>query len=143
MAESKHPYRNFRFRLEIDGLEAGGFSDVTGFDATMDVIEYREGDDVITPRKLPGLIKYGNVTLKWGTSDSMVLYEWLNDIAEGTVERKTVTITSIDEAGDDAASWQLINSWPVKYTAPDFNASGSEVAFESMELAHEGLTRTA
>lgn len=143
MAESKHPYRNFRFRLEIDGLEAGSFSEVTGFDAAIDVIEYREGDEVITPRKLPGLIKYGNITLKWGASDSMVLYDWLIDIAEGTVERKTVTITSIDEAGDDAASWQLINGWPVKYTAPDFNASGSEVAFESIELAHEGLTRTA
>ncbi len=143
MAESKHPYRNFRFRVEIDGLEAGQFNEVTGFDATIDVVEYREGTDVITPRKLPGLIKYGNITLKWGACDTMVLYDWLIDISEGTVERKTVTITHIDEAGDDAASWQLINAWPVKYTAPDFNALGSEVAFETIELAHEGLTRTA
>lgn len=143
MAESKHPYRNFRFRVEIDGLEAGQFNEVTGFDATIDVVEYREGTDVITPRKLPGLIKYGNITLKWGASDTMVLYDWLIDISEGTVERKTITITHIDEAGDDAASWQLINAWPVKYTAPDFNALGSEVAFETIELAHEGLTRTA
>lgn len=143
MAESKHPYRNFRFRVEVDGLEAGNFSEVTGFDASIDVIEYREGTDVITPRKLPGLIKYGNITLKWGASDTMVLYDWLIDISEGTVERKTITITHIDEAGDDAASWQLINAWPMKYTAPDFNALGSEVAFESIELAHEGLTRTA
>ncbi len=143
MAESKHPYRNFRFRVEVDGLEAGNFSEVTGFDASIDVIEYREGTDVITPRKLPGLIKYGNITLKWGAADTMVLYDWLIDISEGTVERKTITITHIDEAGDDAASWQLINAWPMKYTAPDFNALGSEVAFESIELAHEGLTRTA
>lgn len=142
MADMKHPYRNFRFRLEIDGLEAGGFAEVSGFDTSVDVIEYREGDDVTTPRKLPGLTKYGNITLKWGTSDSMVLYEWLDGITEGTIERKTVTITAIDEAGDDAASWQMINAWPVKYTAPDFNATGSEVAMESLEIAHEGLTRT-
>jgi phage tail-like protein len=142
MADMKHPYRNFRFRLEIDGLEAGGFAEVSGFDTSVDVIEYREGDDVTTPRKLPGLTKYGNITLKWGTSDSMVLYEWLDGITEGTIERKTVTITAIDEAGDDAASWQMINAWPVKYTAPDFNATGSDVAMESLEIAHEGLTRT-
>ncbi|WP_430882536.1 phage tail protein [Fusibacter sp. JL216-2] len=142
MADMKHPYRNFRFRLEIDGLEAGGFAEVSGFDTSVDVIEYREGDDVTTPRKLPGLTKYGNITLKWGTSDSMVLYEWLDGITEGTIERKTVTITAIDEAGDDAASWQMINAWPVKYTAPDFNATGSEVAMESLEIAHEGLTRS-
>ena len=143
MADMKHPYRNFRFRLEIDGLEAGGFAEVSGFDTSVDVIEYREGDDVTTPRKLPGLTKYGNITLKWGTSDSMVLYEWLQGIADGTIERKTVTITAIDEAGDDAASWQMINAWPMKYTAPDFNALGSEVAMETLEIAHEGLTRTA
>ena len=142
MADMKHPYRNFRFRLEIDGLEAGGFAEVSGFDTSVDIIEYREGDDVTTPRKLPGLTKYGNITLKWGTSDSMVLYEWLAGITEGTIERKTVTITAIDEAGDDAASWQMINAWPVKYTAPDFNATGSEVAMESLEIAHEGLTRS-
>ena len=81
------PYRNFRFRLEIDGLDAGSFSEVSGFDATMDVVEYRAGDDpAITPTKLPGLIKYGNITLKWGSSETMVLYDWLIDITEGTID---------------------------------------------------------
>lgn len=137
------PYRNFRFRLEIDGLDAGGFSEVSGFDATFDVVEYRAGDDtVITPTKLPGLIKYGNITLKWGSSETMVLYDWLIDISEGTIEKKTVTLTALDEEGNPAASWRCINAWPVKYTAPDFNGTSSEVAIETIELAHEGLTRT-
>ena len=137
------PYRNFRFRLEIDGLDAGSFSEVSGFDATMDVVEYRAGDDpAITPTKLPGLIKYGNITLKWGSSETMVLYDWLIDITEGTIEKKTVTLTALDEEGSPAASWRCINAWPVKYTAPDFNATSSEVAIETIELAHEGLTRT-
>ena len=137
------PYRNFRFRLEIDGLDAGSFSEVSGFDATMDVVEYRAGDDpAITPTKLPGLIKYGNITLKWGPSETMVLYDWLIDITEGTIEKKTVTLTALDEEGSPAASWRCINAWPVKYTAPDFNGTSSEVAIETIELAHEGLTRT-
>ena len=137
------PYRNFRFRLEIDGLDAGSFSEVSGFDATMDVVEYRAGDDpAITPTKLPGLIKYGNITLKWGAAETMVLYDWLIDITEGTIEKKTVTLTALDEEGSPAASWRCINAWPVKYTAPDFNGTSSEIAIESIELAHEGLTRT-
>ncbi len=137
------PYRNFRFRLEIDGLDAGSFSEVSGFDATMDVVEYRAGDDpAITPTKLPGLIKYGNITLKWGSSETMVLYDWLIDITEGTIEKKTVTLTALDEEGSPAASWRCINAWPVKYTAPDFNGTSSEIAVETIELAHEGLTRT-
>lgn len=137
------PYRNFRFRLEIDGLDAGSFSEVSGFDATLDVVEYRAGDDpAITPTKLPGLIKYGNITLKWGSSETMVLYDWLIDITEGTIEKKTVTLTALDEEGSPAASWRCINAWPVKYTAPDFNGTSSEVAIETIELAHEGLTRT-
>ena len=137
------PYRNFRFRLEIDGLDAGSFSEVSGFDATIDVVEYRAGDDpAITPTKLPGLIKYGNITLKWGSSETMVLYDWLIDITEGTIEKKIVTLTALDEEGSPAASWRCINAWPVKYTAPDFNGTSSEVAIETIELAHEGLTRT-
>ncbi len=137
------PYRNFRFRLEIDGLDAGSFSEVSGFDATIDVVEYRAGDDpAITPTKLPGLIKYGNITLKWGAAETMVLYDWLIDITEGTIEKKTVTLTALDEEGSPAASWRCINAWPVKYTAPDFNGTASEVAIETIELAHEGMTRT-
>ncbi|MUT67112.1 phage tail protein [Paenibacillus sp. NEAU-GSW1] len=137
------PYRNFRFRVELEGLEQGGFSEVTGFEATMDVIEYREGNEVTTPRKLPGLTKYGNITLKWGTTESMELYEWIQECVEGTIERKTITIIALDEEGEDVATWQVIEAWPVKYTAPTFNGTGNEVAFESIEFAHEGMTRTA
>ncbi len=141
--ERVDPYRNFRFRMEVDGIEQAGFSEVSGFDASIDIIEYREGNENTTPRKLPGLTKYGNITLKWGVTDSMDLYQWIADCIEGTIERKTATIIAIDEAGEDVATWQVIEAWPTKYTAPDFNGTGSEVAIESLELAHEGLTRTA
>ena len=98
---------------------------------------------VQTPMKLPGLKKYGNITLKQGVADSDVLYQWMTAGVEGDVERKTLTITLISAEGDDAASWQVINAWPTKYTAPDFNATSSEVAIESLEIAHEGMTRVS
>ena len=138
-----YPHGKFNYKVEIDGLEAGGFSEVTGFDASIDVIEYREGDMTQTPLKIPGLKKYGNITLKQGLVDSMVLYEWMTAALEGDVERKTLTTTLLDIAGSPAASWQIINAWPVKYTAPDFNATSSEVAIESLEIAHEGMTRVS
>lgn len=138
-----YPHAKFRYRVEIDGLAAGGFSEVSGFDASIDVIEYREGDMVTTPMKVPGLKKYGNITLKQGLVDSMVIYDWMMAGVNGAVDRKTITITLLDEEEADAASWQVINAWPVKYTAPDFNATSSEIAIEQIEVAHEGMTRVS
>lgn len=138
-----YPHGKFRYKVEIDGLDAGGFSEVTGFDASIDVMEYREGDMVQTPMKIPGLKKYGNITLRQGLADSMVLYEWIAEGVNGAVNRKTITITLLDEEEAPAASWQVINAWPMRYTAPDFNATSSEVAIETLEIAHEGMTRVS
>lgn len=138
-----YPHGKFRYKVEIDGLEAGGFSEVTGFDASIDVIEYREGDMVTTPMKIPGLKKYGNITLKQGLATSRVLYDWITVGVTGAVDRKTITITLLDEEEAPAASWQVINAWPTKYTAPDFNATSSEIAIETLEIAHEGMTRVS
>ena len=136
------PTKAFRFKLEIEGLEAGSFSEISGMDATFDVIEHRSGDDtLITPHKDPGLIKYGNLTLKYVVTDSMVLYDWLDEIREGNVSKKTVTITILDDTGADDASWQLRDAWPVKYTAASLNSTSSELAFETIEMAHIGITR--
>lgn len=138
-----YPHGKFRYKVEIDGLDAGGFSEVSGFDASIDVMEYREGDMVQTPMKIPGLKKYGNITLKQGLADSTVMYDWIIAGVNGAVERKTITITLLDEEEAPAASWQVINAWPTKYTAPDFNAASSEVAIETLEIAHEGMTRVS
>lgn len=138
-----YPHGRFRYKVEIDGLEAGGFSEVTGFDTSIDVMEYREGDMVQTPLKIPGLKKYGNLTLKKGIMDSKVLYDWITTGINGAVDRKTITVTLLDEEEAPAASWQVINAWPSKYTAPDFNATASEIAIETLEIAHEGMTRVS
>ena len=147
MAVNVYPYKKYNYRVEIGSIDVAAFSEVSGFDASIDVIEYREGTEAInSPRKMPGLTKYGNVTLKWGMSDNMSFYEWVAGISsgeKGSAEDRVqdVTIYLQDDNHQDIAHWELINAWPCKYTAPDFNATSSEVAFESVELAYEEMRR--
>jgi phage tail-like protein len=128
-------------------IDVAGFSEVSGFDASVDVVEYREGSEMVnSPRKMPGLTKYGNVTLKWGMSESLSFYEWVAGISSGekaaAEERvQDIVIYLQDDRHEDTANWTLVNAWPCKYTAPDFNASSSEIAFESVEIAFEEMRR--
>lgn len=141
----KDPYRNFRFKLEIEGIIQAGFSEATIPDTTSDVVEYREGNEITTVRKLPGLTKYGNITLKWGVTDSMEIYEnWRKLVEQGKMDKarkKNVSIILMDEEGNPAARWNFVNAWPSKYDAPDLTAKGNDVAVETLEIVHEGMTR--
>lgn len=138
----EYPRAKFRFKLEIDGIDVAGFSEISGFDATIEPIEYREGNmSAETPLKVAGLRKYGNITLKKGIISTHALYDWAAIGLTKAVERKTVTVSLLDEEQKAVASWQVINAWPTKYTAPDFNATSNEIAIESLELAHEGMER--
>lgn len=140
----EYPRAKFRFKVSIEGVGVAGFSEVSGFDASIEPIEYREGNmKTETPLKVAGLRKYGNITMKKGVIKTHALYDWLAVGLTGAVTRKTVTISLLDEAQAEVATWQIINAWPTKYTAPDFNATSNEIAIESLELAHEGMTRTA
>ena len=141
----KDPLRNFRFRLEIDGIQQAGFSEVTIADTTTDVVEYREGNEVTNARKLSGLTKYANVTLKWGMTDSMELEKWQDDVAAtGSFgNRKKVVVIVIDEAGADKARFVISEAWPIKYTPGALTGKGNDVLIESMELANEGIERVA
>jgi phage tail-like protein len=143
MPDRKDPYRNFRFLLEIKGITQAGFSEVTMPDSTSEVVEYREGNDPATPRKLSGQVKYGNVTLKWGTTDSLELFEWRKLVEIGKLKdaRRSIAIILMDEAGNPAARWEFENAWPSKYKSPDLSAKGNEVAIETLEIAHEGMIR--
>ncbi len=141
----KDPLRNFRFRLEIDGIQQAGFSEVTIADTTTDVVEYREGNEVANSRKLSGLTKYANVTLKWGMTDSLELAKWQDAVvATGSFgNRKKVTVIVVDEAGADKARFVISEAWPIKYTPGALTGKGNDVLIESMELANEGIDRVA
>jgi phage tail-like protein len=135
------PYRNFNFLVEIQGITQAGFSECTGFGASVDVTEYREGGDVTSVRKLPGLTKYTNITLKWGLTDSHELYDWWIGIVNGKIVRKTGSIRCLDVNGADKVRWDFSAAWPTKYDAPDFTAKGNDVAIDTLELVVEGLVR--
>ena len=140
------PLRNFRYRLELGGIVQAGFSEVTIGDSTVEPIEYREGNELTTVRKLKGLTKYGNVTLKWGQTDSKELADWHHQVIEdiplleGQV-RRTVLIHVQNEAGEDKASYEIINAWPTKYDPGDLNGKGNEVLIDTLELVNEGMRR--
>lgn len=133
----KDPYRNFKFRVEIGGIVQAGFSEAVIPDASAEVIEYREGMDGPMTRKLLGRVTYGNVLLKWGSTNSRELYDWWKSIVDGDMVRRNMTIIICDEKGQDAKRWVIRDAWPVKYTASSMKAKGNEVAIEEIELACE------
>lgn len=146
MPDRHGPYRSTRFLLEIDGVAQAGFSQATIPENSTEPIEYREGNDPPTQRKLWNLNAYGNLTLQWGTTpDSTELFEWRRLVEQGKMEeaRRNVAVVVTDEEGNPGARWEFRDAWPQQYDAPDLDAAGSEVAIESMEIAHEGMERTA
>lgn len=144
MSQREDPFRNTRFILEWEGIQHAGFSEVTIPDATVEPVDYREGTDpTLDTRKLPGLIKHSNITLKRGVTTSTELADWFKEVqsGKGIAARKNVSIILQDEEGNDKLRWEFVNCWPTKYDAPDLNATGNEIAVETLELTHEGLAR--
>ena len=136
-----NPYPNFNFEVSIVGVADDnlGFSEVELPSGEIEVIEYREGRDAATVRKLPGLVKYPNVTLKRGVNGYLELYNWWKAARDGNVRRTDVTIKLLDEQRQEVMRWNLSRAWPVKVEAGPLNAQGNEVAIETLELAHEGF----
>lgn len=142
--DRKDPFRGFKFRVEIDGIQRAGFRECSGLDSSQDPIDYREGDDkTMTIRKLPGLKKFSNIVLKRGITDDMDLWKWRKQVMDGKIKdaRKHGSVILMDDEGNDKARWDFVEGWPTKWTGPSFNATGNEVAIETLELAHEGVDR--
>lgn len=137
--DRKDPFRSFNFRVELDGITRAGFRECSGLDASQDPIEYREGTEGLTARKLPGLNKYSNITLKWGMTDDTELWDWRKKASMGAIQRKNGSIVLLDDAGKEKLRWNFREAWPTKWTGPSFNSTGNEVAIETLEIAHEGL----
>jgi phage tail-like protein len=135
------PYRSFNFQLLIDGIPLGGFSEASGLTAEGDAVDYREGTDMQSNvRKLVGLRKYANITLKRGYTQDKSLWTWHMAIVNGTPDRRNVTIVLMNEAHQPVLRWHVENAWVNKIEGPSFKAAGNEIAMESVEIVHEGLT---
>ena len=137
------PYKNFRFRVEIDGITQAGFSECSFAASTVELIEYREGTDPTHTRKLSGRTKFGNIILKWGITDSTELFTWYNNVVQlgAPGNRRNMSITLIDETGADKARWELVEAWPIRYNPPDFIAKSNDVAIEELEIVSESYKR--
>ena len=135
------PYLNFNFLVEIDGITRAAFSEVSGFDSTIDPIEHREGGENTTVRKLPGLTKYSNIVLKWGITDDRQLYDWHRQVVRGNIQRRNGSILGLDRQGNEVVRWNFFNAWASKWDGPDFNAKGNDVAIDTLTVSCERVER--
>ncbi|KAB2929269.1 MAG: phage tail protein [Leptonema illini] len=139
------PYRSHRFRVEIDGIAAASFADVTIPAVNTAPIDYREGTDPAHVRKLSGMNSFGNVTLKRGVTRSMDLHNWYKQVMQNGAEqaRKSLSIVLVDDEGNDRARWNVSEAWPIKYETSALSAKSAEVMIETIEIVHEGISRIA
>lgn len=134
-----------KFRFEVDlGSELMGvdFQEISGLDVENQVIEYRKSNSpVFSMEKMPGLVKYGNVTMKRGVfANDLIFWNWHTEITMNTIKRRTVVIKLLDENGNVTMEWTLNNAWPTKIIGTDLKADANEVAIEAIEIAYETMT---
>ncbi|MFD0999622.1 phage tail protein [Ohtaekwangia kribbensis] len=139
-----YPLTSFHFTVSWGGDNIG-FSEVSGLSVENQPIEYRDGlmSAKTLPLKRPGLRKAGNISLKRGiVTANNDLYTWFNNFGEPNVTRRTLVITLLNDEGNPVFVWTISEAWPVKCEGPGLKASGNEIAIETLELAHEGITVT-
>ncbi|HKL33817.1 MAG TPA: phage tail protein [Tangfeifania sp.] len=138
---AEYPIVKFHFQVEWGGAKIG-FTEVSGLDVETEVVEYREGaSKEYSKIKMPGMQKFSNITLKRGTfATDNEYYEWWNTVKLNTIERRDITISLLNEEHEPVVVWKVKNAWPAKVQSTDLKADGNEVAIESIEIVHEGLT---
>jgi phage tail-like protein len=138
---AEYPIPKFHFQVEWGGSKIG-FTEVSGLDITTEVIEYRDGaSPEYSKVKMPGQRKFSNITMKRGTfAGDNEFYNWFNTVSLNQIERRDLTVSLLNESHEPVIVWKIKNAWPTKVTPTDLKADGNEVAIESLELAHEGLT---
>jgi phage tail-like protein len=139
------PYAGHSFEVVITGVSddgvavRGSFAEVSGLETAMDPIEYRNGSEDITVRKIPGLKKFTNITLKRGLIGDLGFWNWIVQGMKGTVQRTQGSIILKDENHREVMRWNFRRGWPCKWTGPGLNAKNNEIAMETLEICHEGL----
>jgi phage tail-like protein len=132
MGDRKDPYRGYNFKLEIDGVVRAAFHECSGLE---------EGEHSTAEARIPGSHKTGDVTLKRGVIAELSLWPWLQEVAADKTQRKNGSIIRMGEAGREKTRWNFVKGWPKKWDCPRPIANATEVAIETLELGHEGLTR--
>jgi phage tail-like protein len=135
------PYPTFNFAVEVEGLLVGGFTQVDGLSGDVGVEEYREGGVNGYTHKLPGRTSFANLELRYGLTGVGMLWDWFAATTEGSIQRRNGTVMLLDRRRIPVMWWNFRNALPVRWTGPTFAASDDQIGIESLELAHEGLTK--
>ncbi len=139
MAGKLYPYMSFRFRIEIGGIMSAQASEVTGLQIETETEAYEEGGVNDFVYQLPKKTKYQHIIIKRGITDRDEMWKWHMDVVNGTFERKLVSIILMDITDEDKWRWDLSKAYPVKWTGPELRADSNTVAFETVELVHNGI----
>ena len=135
------PYTTFNFVVEINGMQVGGFSEVSGLQAETEVEDFREGGVNDYVHKLAKGTKYSNVILKRGITDAIELWNWHQDVVNGKIEKKDIAVILNDVKKNEKCRWLFSSAYPVKWSGVDLNATANSVFVENVEFAHEGMKR--
>jgi phage tail-like protein len=135
------PFLAFNFAVEIEGLLVGGFTEVSGLESNIEMEKHREGGVNGYVHQLPGQTSFENLVLKHGLTSISTLWNWYYNATRGVIQRKNGTIILLDAQQIPVMWWNFRNALPVRWSGPTFNATHDEAGFESIELAHEGLTK--
>jgi phage tail-like protein len=139
------PYAGYNFEVVITGISddgkavKGSFAEVSGLEVSMDPIEYRNGSEDITVRKMPGLKKFTNITLKRGVTGDLGFWNWIVAGMNGAIIRTEGSILLLNENKQEVMRWNFRRGWPCKFSGPGLNAKNNEIAMETVEICHEGL----
>jgi phage tail-like protein len=137
------PYRNYNFLLQVQDVSEARFVECSGLGMRVHPIRYRESGTGQIVRALPGPVEYAEVTLRYGLTNSLDLWNWLLAAARGTVQRRHVSIVMLDSDGTrEAFRWNLIHAWPCEWRGAPLDALAREAAIEEMHLAYDSLDRS-
>lgn len=145
MTDRRDPLVGFHYAIEIEGQVTGFFTECSGIGSENEVIEHKivdsKGREHIM--KIPGRLKWENITLKRGITDNMDIWEWRDMVVQGKVDdaRRNGSIVMFDQSLNEVARWNFINAWPVKVSGPTVKADSNEFAIEELVITHEGLYR--
>jgi phage tail-like protein len=136
------PYRNYNFKLEIQGVTQGHFTECSNIGIRIQAISYREGGLNQVVHRMPGPVEYADIVLRYGLTASCELWNWFLKAAHGNCDRKNVSVVLLDSSGaTEVARWNLNRAWPREWNGAPLDAKGNSFAFETITLAFESLER--
>lgn len=145
MAEREDPLVGFHFAIDLQDAVKGFFTECSGLGSEQEVIEHKvvteKGQEVVL--KLPGRLKWENITLKRGITSNLDIWKWRKDVEDGKVEeaRKSGSIIMFDQKLKEIARWNFERAWPVKVSGPQVKADSNEIGIEELTIAHEYIER--